>query len=355
VFALGTFGVNKTQTIQAAVTRISGATFYEQLIPQLRSSSQMFVESTSIQEETLPNGGKSISVQEMLGLALNAHVFYGDEFFKKPDHPALNDLIDYALNGVVRHGGKKIETPLRLFVASGNETPDSSGEIGAVWARMTLRVYVHSLNETQRRQLLQSRTLKQRGQSASPTVALTLEDVDMLQQAFSFVELPDAIVDTVFEVYAELDKRTDQDFKLILGDDRRFARISDILRAHALLNGRTKVTQHDLVVLKWMLWDKQEHIPALMEVLAPYIRTPFTEAQEMVDTLLAPDSSLMKALAGDINQATAAIRDSKDALAKLDQLKAEAGSDQSMVAAIEALRQTVGAEQEKLINKLKGN
>src|SRR3990167_11199092 len=59
VFFLGSPGINKTGTVQDLARRISGALFYDALMPTIVSVEQLLVESTSIEELPTMNGGKA--------------------------------------------------------------------------------------------------------------------------------------------------------------------------------------------------------------------------------------------------------------------------------------------------------
>lgn len=361
LFALGPTGVNKTATIRQMARRIDSAVFDERLIPAVKSAADLFVEATEIHETPLPNnGGTATSLKERLGRAALAHIFFGDEFFKDEDHPVLNALIDYALEGIVRHEGGVHKTPLMLFVAAGNETPDPTGRLAAVWSRMTLRLVVKPLDRTGKKALVASRTARYQEQVTgqliqSPTL-VTLADVQTLRDARPFVVVPESVIDTVLDIYDELGNRSDADFSNLLNDDRRFGRIFDAMQAMTLMAGRDTVSNNELGILKWMLWDDEGQIPVLTEVLAPYTRTPLSEAAELVNALLSPTGAIVAAKGGNISKGVEAISQAQAAVAQLKSLHEEAqrAGESSMIANIETLRQQVQAEIDAVITKMTG-
>ncbi|OGL97945.1 hypothetical protein A2304_05325 [Candidatus Uhrbacteria bacterium RIFOXYB2_FULL_57_15] len=302
VFLFGSYGVNKTQMVEQMVGRLLSATFANELIPQVKSADQILVVSSSIRERTVAEGEKMVDIHQVLGRAFLAHVFFGDEFFKDPTNPALLELIDYALNGTVRHEGAKLRSSLRLFMAAGNELPDPDGLMGATWARMILRVKVNPLDAVGKRRLVTSRLDHQRGISTPQSKAgLTLQEVDLLRGMRPFVDVPESVVDQVLDVYQDLVDQ-DEGFRWIWEDDRRFGRVFDVLQAHALMHGRTQVTSSDLTVLRWLLWNDSSQIPALEAIVDPLCRTPFGECRELVDTLLATGGIVDQVCQGTANQ-----------------------------------------------------
>ena len=368
-FYLGPTGVNKTGTIEAITSRIENIRYWSDLIPKLQSSKDFLVDSTAILEEEI-EGGKRITVEEFLGRASGAEIVFADEFFKREDHPALNDLIDFLLSGQIRHQGKWKKTPLMQFIAAGNEVADSEGDLGAVWSRMTIRLQIQPLDWNQRFSMDSAR--EERYQSArwqkildmlgEQTKARTEEVITMvpmdqvllLRNAWPFIQRPDSIRDVVQEIFTALLDRSDSDFSyLVSKDDRRYGRVADVLKAHALLNGRDTVATEDLRVLEWMLWDTPEQIPVLNEVLAEYIRTSVSEAQELVNALLSPTGAIEAAKTGDINQGVSALSQLQTATAELDRLIGEASSDVDRQA-IRELKQKVSEAQNKVLAKVTG-
>jgi MoxR-like ATPase len=359
VFALGPTGVNKTATIRQIVQRIDGARFAERLVPTIRSAEKLFVAKTRIRETNTADG-KEISLSDVLGLDADVHAWFGDEFFKDPDNPAMTELIDFVLEGKVRHEGALVDTPLMLFVTAGNETPDPQSNVRATWSRMTYRVCVNSLDRRQKKDLVQSRLERYQeqvtGVQIASTTLLTLDDVNALQKARPFVAIPENIIDTVLGVYDELGNRSDADFSNILGDDRRFGRIFDAMQAHALMNGRDSVSEVDLALLRYLLWDSESHIPILGEVLAPYTRSPLTEAEELINTLFAPNGAFELARGGNDSKNVEGLSQGRAAIAQLQDFAQEAqdAGDATMKAAIEVLVQQTQVEVQNFMNKILG-
>jgi MoxR-like ATPase len=358
VFALGPTGVNKTATIRQMAERVDGAVFDERLIPGVKSAADLFVESTKVNEAPQPDGSKDISLKETLGRAARANIFFGDEFFKDEEHPVLDEMIDFALEGTIRHEGGRTKTPLMLFIAAGNETPDPQGRLAAVWSRMTLRLVVESMNRAERKAAFVARSLQYQhavtGEATQGTL-MTLEDIRIMRDAWKFVEVPESIQDTVLDIYDELANQSNVQFGL-LGDDRRYLRIYDVMRAHALMQGRSTVGAADLGILKWMLWDEPGQLPVLREVLIPYTRTPLTEAQELVNAWLSPSGALVAAKGGNISKGVEALSQGNATVSQLNKLcdEAQQVGEIGMVSEIQSLCQQVQTELEALIAKMTG-
>lgn len=342
-FFLGSPGVDKTGTIQSLAERIEGARFFDALMPTVVSPEQLLVESTSIEEMPTANGGKRIQVRDELGRAAFAHLFFADEIWKA-EARLLQTLIDLSKGDGVRHEGQMVKTDLMAFLAASNELPDPEGNLGAVWSRMTIRVPVGSLDRGGKKALVQARLNRDRSTGvATASARLTLDEVTLLRSARPLVEVPDDIVEITLDILQELVDETSADFQWAWDDDRRFGRLFDVMQANALLQGRTVVAKQDLKVLEWLLWDTPEQIGVVQAKIAPYVRTPLGEAQELVDALLSPSGAVQGAVeTGDASKGVPAVQQCQQALAELGRLKAESSTDYDRIGALETqVRETM--------------
>lgn len=307
-FFLSPPGTGKTATVGELARHIRGLVFFEALMPGVPTPDALFVESTEIVEYSTPDGGKAIRVNQKLGRAAKAHLFFGDEIWKT-DPSVLNPLLDLARADGVRHEGEFVETPILGFLGASNELPEPDSNLGALWSRMIVRVRVKPLDADGRRAMVRARLAGfKNGKEPEPAPVLAVDDIHTLQAARPHVELSQAIVDQVLEVIQQLVTADADDFTWLAEDDRRFGFMCDVLQAHALMNGRTTVTSADLTCLRWMLWDRPEQIAQVEAVVNPLCRTPFGECREMVDGLLQPGGTVAEVVAGTSQQAVKALQ-----------------------------------------------
>ena len=331
-FFLGVPGVNKTGTVQAVAKAINGAVFYEELMPAIVSPEQLIVEETTIEEATDAEGRKSIRTRDRLGRAAAAHLVFADEIWKAEPR-VLQTLIDLSKGDGIRHEGKLVPTPLLSFLAASNELPDPEGNLGAMWSRMTIRAEVGSLSCGQKAALVKARLKRDRTSDGQPAATLQLGDIELLREARPFVTVGDDMVELVLELYQELIDEDDTGFQWLWDDDRRFGRVFDVMQASALLDGRDTVAKTDVRVLEYMLWDTPEQIPVVKGKIAPYVRTPLGDAQELVDALLAAGGNVERAKGGDRTVLVPALTQIEEAERALAELSGEAsGDEQSEIA-----------------------
>lgn len=359
VFYLGTPGVDKTGTVKAVARRIAGAKFFSAMMPGVTSFEQLFIAHTAI-EEREENGAKLIAPRDVPGLAAAAHIFFGDEIWKA-EATLLNPLLDFANGDGVRIEGETIKTPLVSFVAASNELPDPENNLSALWSRMTIRVVVHPLSWEEKDRLVDARLERDRQESLGTEetqAEVTLDEVSLLRRARPFVELPKDIRQVVVEIIQSLSS-AEQDFSEMFdgegrfADDRRFGRLFDVMQANALLSGRTTVVKSDMVVLEWLLWDRPEQIAVVKAKVAPYCRTALSDAQELLDTLLAPGGTVAAVLGGDRAKGVQALTQVEETEKELVRLSGEA-DDAAMKVSIAELAQKVKEAKEGVVAKVLG-
>jgi len=337
-FFLGAPGVDKTGTVQAMARRIASCVFYDALMPMVTSAEQLLVEKTSIKETTASDGGKEISTSDTLGRAASAHILFADEIWKAEPR-VLQTCLDLAKGDGVRHEGRQVKTPLLAFLSASNELPDPEGNLGAAWSRMTIRVKVEPLDRAGKETFAKAR-LGARSVVVSTPAELTLAEVAELRSARKSITVGDDIVGIVLDLYQELANDSSGAFAWLWDDDRRFGRVFDVLQANALLSGRDKVCKQDIAVMEWLLWDTPEQIAAVKAKIAPYVRTPHTDAQELVDSLLSPSGVVNVVLGGNRGKGVEALTQCESAGTEITRLLGEA-SDDVMRQAIATLGQQV--------------
>ena len=114
--------------------------------------------------------------------------------------------------------------------------------------------YVSESGFTRLQQSLANHRVRQAPQT------ITHAELDALQQAADQIPIPGVIIDMIAQL------RRDLGAKGIRVSDRRCGKTHGVLRAHALLEGRSAIEEDDLAILKHVLWsssDQQSEISRL--------------------------------------------------------------------------------------------
>ncbi|WP_165360897.1 AAA family ATPase [Candidatus Chloroploca sp. Khr17] len=167
-----------------------------------------------------------------------------DEIFKA-NSAILNALLALLNERVFDNGPTRLPVPLVTCVGAANELPQGD-ELAALWDRFALRFMVGYVSEAAFPRLLRLAAL------ATPPVTISEAALTALHQAVPQVAIPDPIIAALAQL------RTELAGKHIVASDRRWRQSLDLLRAHALLEGRGQVEEDDLTILREALWQTPE-------------------------------------------------------------------------------------------------
>ncbi len=298
VFFYGPPGVAKTFVAELLLKAIEGATYYTALMPGVADPDDLFVEGISVVKIDEGGGHIRTIIEKTPGRAALVNGVLLDELFKVDDPRVLQALLDLTLSDGVRLEGRRLADQAHLVMGISNETPNSGSEFDALWARFVLRLSVKPLGADGRKRMIRIQEAAARNGGAGvvrPANPLTLQDIATLQQAAAQVDIGDDILDLIEETIDELFSQDADAFRWLKQDDRRRGLMVKALKAHALIHGRTAVSKADLVILKWMMWNHPDQIEQVEEKVKPLAATPFSEALEEIDDLLAPNGKVWRA------------------------------------------------------------
>ncbi len=174
-----------------------------------------------------------------------AHFAFLDELFKA--NTAISNALLTAMNERLYDDGQgRIQIPLISLFGASNELPQGE-ELAAFWDRLVTRLMVSYVSDSVFGQLLRTAT-----QARQAPTTLDLKDLEALQAMVVTLPIPN----TVYEAMISL--RKDLAGKGIIASDRRWLQMLRFVQASALMEGRDRVEEDDLIVMKDALWSNPE-------------------------------------------------------------------------------------------------
>lgn len=236
-----------------------------------------------------------------------AHVGFIDEIFKS-NEPALNFLLPLLNEGVYYNDGKQMKAARRIIIAASNELPDTE-DLSAFFDRFIFRHWVDYVQDPQNRVLMgrMSRDFNNpRVKGTKMQNSITLAEIDAMQKVVHTIDFPATVEATYDKLYRDL-----QNNHSIHISDRRYAKGQVAMQAHALLNGRTKVTNDDFAALTYILGNTKGDIDVVAKEVGKYknpyenkIKEFVAKAKEVHDAVFALSSNRV-AMAGEAVTANA--------------------------------------------------
>jgi MoxR-like ATPase len=188
-------------------------------------------------------------VRSREGSILEANIHFADELFEASDAMKKMLLGVFDENPTYEEMGRtEILEDLLLVMSASNRLPGP--EDAALGDRLLFQLPITKLPEREDRREIITRHLKEgTGElSSEPQATITVAQVKALR-AYSraHVTVPEGVQEKLLSLDFELDDRN------IYLSPRSVNRCLDILRATALLDGRTVVTHKDLLVLQYVV------------------------------------------------------------------------------------------------------
>ncbi len=201
------------------------------------------------------------------GMLPEAEVVFLDEIFKA-NSAILNSLLTLLNSRRFTHGNETVRVPLISLYAASNEVPADEA-LSALFDRFLLRVRVDYLDSYHFRGLLQrgieleAKGMDPKSEPLRPVISA--DDLRAVQQGFG--ELLDFGEDFLATFKGLVFQIRSEGIGL---SDRRIVKLLKLFAASAVFDGRAKVDDSDLFVLRHV-WNTPEQEEILQEIVGPVL------------------------------------------------------------------------------------
>lgn len=262
---IGEPGTAKSAMIRRAA-QLVGARFFSYLMTKFTEPSELFgpLDINALKE------GRYVRITK--GKLPEADIVFLDEIFKASS-AILNALLSILNERVFFDGYTEIVVPLWSLFSATNEVPEDP-ELEALYDRILLRQYVRPLSDNMWKDLLEAAWAIEIGKVGVPQPVMTLEELKRLYDLVLQVDLS-PIKSKLLKLFAVLES------KGIHLTDRRKAKCLKAVAAHAILNGRLKAVEEDLIVIKNIAPHDIEEFEKVSIILSEELKTPYKYLREL--------------------------------------------------------------------------
>lgn len=263
---LGPPGIAKTTQVRLAAAHVRDSRFFYTQLSPFSTIEDLFgpVDIQAYKE--------GIRRRVATGMLQEAHVAIIDEIYNG-NEAVLKGLLAPMNEGVHAEQGQFHPIPLRTLMGTANELPSPQERrekgLAGFHDRWLFRMVLRDLeSDSHFIRMLWSPDVDFQSYRPDPAATVTTAELDHLAREASRVRVPVAI----YEEMARL--RQNLQAQGLYCSPRRWKQACKALQTGALLEGRTEVTEADLVLLRHILWNDPEEIPVVERLLEEYVTAP---------------------------------------------------------------------------------
>jgi MoxR-like ATPase len=188
----------------------------------------------------------------------DADVVFLDEIWKA-SAPIRNALLTALNERLYRNGSQEIELPLKVFIGASNELPEDDDTAAAFWDRFLIRLVLGPIEDADSFRALLDDTSDVYADVVRARDKISTEEYGRFQESLLGVIVPEPVSRLLLDIRNRLradgDAATGNEARYV--SDRRWKKIVRLLRASALLHGRTEVQPLDCAIVRHCVWDSQ--------------------------------------------------------------------------------------------------
>lgn len=270
IFLLGLPGVGKSMISRRLKMAFKDSTSFEYLMSRFSTPDEIF---GPVSISKLKDGDTYERVID--GYLPTADIVFLDEIWKAG--PAIQNSLLTALNErIFRNGKEDLKLPLKVVVSASNELPAEGEGLEALWDRFLVRYIVEPI---QRKDKFLALFLGDTPECQIPEeLKITESELKEMQRQAKQIQIPTEVSNFIYDIREELNRAAkrlkeeqndeEDDVTPPYVSDRRWKKVGGILRTSAFLNGRSVVNFSDCLLLEHLIWDKDDQIPALKDLIA---------------------------------------------------------------------------------------
>jgi len=263
VLLIGPPGSGKSMVVHALCERILGASYFHWLLTKFTTPEELFgpVSLQGLEQDRYYRVTDSKLPR--------AHIAFLDEIFKA-NSAILNALLSLINERVYYNDATPTLVPLNTLFGASNLLPESR-DLDCLFDRFLFRYQVDYIEDRDG-----FRRMLEAPEGAAGSASLSLADLERAQADAARVVVGEEAIGWLAEIRSRI-----RSLGLVVSD-RRFRSSLSGLRAHAYLEGRSRLEARDLNLLAHMLWSVPEERGPIEEIVTAVVAPKLHAALQIV-------------------------------------------------------------------------
>lgn len=270
VFLYGNPGLAKSMIARRIATAFKDAQLFEYLLSGFTTPDELFgpVSIRALREDDTLR-------RNTAGFLPEADIAFLDEIWNASS-AILNTLLNAVGERRFRNGTSLSQIPLRTSIASAANLPPEDAGLAQLWDRFLIRIPVESIADRESFMALINATAPETG-GESGDDALSREEIADWEEAIRTVQVPNEIQGLIYDIRERIARHNSMSDRNdpaagVFVSDRRWKHAVHLLRTSAYLNKREAVSALDTVLLRHILWSREEQRESVDTIIREALR-----------------------------------------------------------------------------------
>ena len=257
IFLLGPPGVAKSMAARRLKFAFENAKSFEYLMGKFSTPDEVFG-PVSISKLKNEDKYERLTDKYLPG----ANIVFLDEIWKASP-PIQNSLLTVLNEKIYRNGEQEFRVDIRGLISASNELPLKGEGLEAIWDRFLIRLIVGGIeSEDLFNEMITLPNIKQKKELVEDELKITDQEYSSWQQQIDGVDIPVHILGLIGHLRRTIRQRNltaESDGQMYISD-RRWKKITQLLRTSAFLHDRSAVIVMDCFLIQDCIWDRADQV-----------------------------------------------------------------------------------------------
>ena len=257
IFLLGPPGVAKSMAARRLKFAFQDAKSFEYLMGKFSTPDEVFG-PVSISKLKNEDKYERLTDKYLPG----ANIVFLDEIWKASP-PIQNSLLTVLNEKIYRNGEQEFHVDIRGLISASNELPLKGEGLEAIWDRFLIRLVVGGIEDEKLfNEMISLPGIKHKSELVEDELKISDKEYHKWQAQIDEVEVPVHVLGLISHLRRTIRQRnlTSEPEANMYVSDRRWKKITQLLRTSAFLHDRKEIIVMDCFLIQDCIWDRSDQV-----------------------------------------------------------------------------------------------